>query len=181
MALALALTATAAHSRHVNTAAGATIYLPMVEKAPSTAAATPTPEPSGPAIEPLPPIIAPAPLYGAVQPSVVIERTGLWYVLVYRVRNTSEPGSYLALTKQEQDGTLQPFQFLQPRLGSGARGSLIVGCDQRLYALINDEQNTRQMLVYRVNRFLGPAVPTVCTQADSSSIEAIVTRLIKSQ
>lgn len=156
------------------------VYLPLVEKAPSSEPIA-TPEPSGPAIEPLPPIAAPAPLYGAVQPSVVIERTGLWYVLVYRVRNTSEPGSYLALTKQEQDGTLQPFQFLQPRLGSGARGSLIVGCDQRLYALINDEQNTRQMFVYRVNRFLGPAVPTVCTQADSGSIEAIVTRLSSSQ
>lgn len=140
----------------VATAAEPTIvYLPLVSDG-----RAPTPVPDLEFI----PINSPVYIYGAVQPSVEIDRDGLWWSLEYVIRD-QPAGSYL-------------FQFrpgdAEKRLVYGSlfptRGSLVVGCDQHLYAVGYTDNNYIAQIV-RINTFPGPARPVVCTPTTVRRVE----------
>lgn len=139
------------------------VYLPMA----SQPVGAPVPPPS---IVELTPIDSPIYLYGAVQPSTVVDKTGLLWIALYCVRDgvcRDEPGSYLA-TYRPGDTALR---IVSGRLGTGPRGALVVACDQKLYYLGYDESSHYVLIIYRINSFPGPATPMVCDGAATQRLQ----------
>ena len=130
-------------------------YLPLIERA----------------AEPLPPVRADlvsdvvmpggGTLYGAVQPSMVQDATGLWWIALYVLppKGSSTPaGTRLAQWRMGETA----FTFVTGPIGDGPRGTLGVGCDQQLYLFTYDDVNRKILAIYRITGFPGPAQPTQC-------------------
>lgn len=129
-----------------------TVYLPLV----ANVGTAPTVQPLPP-VEELAAVGSPVYIYGAVQPGPIIDRTGAWWGLIYWIRTTDQPGSYIGRWRDAG-----PIELMSTRLSNGPRGSLAVGCDTKLYAFIPDGEDPYVFRVYRLNQFPGPSYAIVC-------------------